>query len=626
MRRIVPSTSEAAGANLGRRAWVGRRHGAAGAAVLAATGLLAGTPLALGIGPASAAPSVAVAGSQAAAPSRSAAPLPAPAAAASRGVPAPRGLDRATSDLVRRARPLPATVGSLTGTVVRVAVESDAAVALPGRRATAGRAGHREAATTTWLVSPQGRVQVPSHALAGVASGSRVTVTLGGPVTGSPVPSGPVTGGPGARTRRDATTLAEKGRAVRTLRVLETPAPNGSGARVTPGTPPGVAAAGATSDHTVTLVLVRPGGVAADATTVGQLQTLFSSTISPFWNEQTAGRVTFTVTTAVSWTTTSYTCTDDPFDLWADVADTVGFTDGPRNHLVLYLSSNAASCYAGLGTVGSTIDSGGYLYVSGTIAGLFAHELGHNMSLDHSNGLQCSLAVDGVFSGAWPSTCLRHGYWDWYDVMGISWEQLGSLSTLQAHRLGVLAGDQERTVSTPARADLVPVSGHTGLMSLRVADPAGATYVLEYRPAAGRDVWLASHPRSLQPGVLLRRVDPNPATATESLLLDGSPSLPTGFATDYNEPLVVGSTVTTASGRISIRVESVTGALATIAIAVDGVWPSTATPVAPTPPTRGVAAPGPVTTASPTRTPTRVSPSPSPRVVPRVTPAVPTRP
>lgn len=443
---------------------------------------------------------------------------------------------------VAAAGPATSVVGTLVQAWPESKQESSAPVAQP----------------LSWVQKPDGTsVRIPTDDVADVPAGATVRVTVGAPV-------------------RDAAADGDRYPAARDVlaaSVLRLPADPGSSSTgdQTSGSAGQTGTAGSLQDPAgltdqVTVAMVVPAGGTRDGATLDQLVSAVNGPVAGFWSEQSGGAIRIGVTAAHDWIDVPVGC-GDPAALWTRTAAAVGFTPGPGRHLVVYLSSqpeDLPGCSYGLGEVGSGLGSGGSLYVRDTLPSLITHELGHNFGLGHSSERQC---VDSVDSGA----CRTTPYRDYYDVMGASWEHVGSLTVAQVARLGLLPASAQQTLTTarPAvvTASLAPLSGRTGTRAVRLTDAAGEDYWLEYRTPTGQDAWLGSPTENwfgLQTGVLLHRGGDLPDT---SLLLDGTPSAASAENTDLLAALPVGAPVTVAGGQFTITVQSLSASAATVRVA-----------------------------------------------------------
>lgn len=434
----------------------------------------------------------------------------------------------------------------------------------------------------SWVQQADGEaVRIPTDDVADVAAGSTVQVTVGAPVQD-------------AATQDDGYTPA---RDVVSADVLSSPAadpppdPSITDSSITDSTSTNPSSDASGSDRSdpqapltdqVTVAMVVPKGGQRDAATLDQLVAAVNGPVAAYWAEQSHGAIRLGVTAQHGWTTVDAACAD-PTALWTQTAQKVGFTPGPGKHLLVYVSSrpeNLPGCSYGLAQVGDSLTSGGSLYVRDTLPSIIAHELGHNFGLGHSSEVLCDRAVE-------TGSCQTQPYRDYYDVMGASWEQLGSLNAAQAARLGFLPAAAQRGFTSAragvGEASLAPLSGSTGVRALHLTDSTGAQYWLEYRTPTGQDSWLdtAADRFGLQSGVLLHRSGEQPDT---SLLLDGTPGPSAGWDDDLQAALPVGTPITVAGGQFTVTVEKQTAGSATIRVVTT---PSAAA----APPVTGHAAP-----------------------------------
>ena len=159
----------------------------------------------------------------------------------------------------------------------------------------------------------------------------------------------------------------------------------------------------------------------------------------------------------------------------------------PRQAPAALPPPTAPGCAYGLAEIGSDVPPAAALYVRDALPSLIAHELGHNFGLGHSSALHCDGAAEA-------GGCDTAAYRDHYDVMGVSWAEVGSLNAVQAATLGLLPAAQRSVPAAgrPTTSRSLRCRGRAASAALRLIGAAAVDYWLEYRPAAGRDPWLGT--------------------------------------------------------------------------------------------------------------------------------------
>ena len=347
--------------------------------------------------------------------------------------------------------------------------------------------------------------------------------------------------------------------------------------------------------HEVYVAVVGPRGAAAPAPDALSRATGLVQQASEYWSSQTGGRVRFEVAATLPAYTSQFRCgedvdpqrgtlTDSTVLMWNEALNrfdtSFAGTDsayGVRKHLLVVLPDGAerAGCPFGLGTIGALHAEGNAVLVSDSNRSLYAHELGHNLGLNHSNALHCDTA-DAVPTSArdgqttWPSPrCLGEDYGDLLDVMGFSGEHYGegSLNGVHLDRMGLSASSVAAvTTNSTTRVQLVPLSSTgPGTRTVVVAEPGGGRYYAEYRTASGPDAVAGRLAERPQLGLRVLREDPSRRNG--SYVLDPTP---TGPRYDYATALPLGKTFRSVSGAVSftLTAASSTGATLTVTRAV----------------------------------------------------------
>jgi len=322
--------------------------------------------------------------------------------------------------------------------------------------------------------------------------------------------------------------------------------------------------------HQVTILLATYPGVRKDSTTTQYLTALVNNWVNEYWKASSSNQISFKVKRAISWKT----LTAAPCSSQTQVAAPAFFTQAvkasgwvaAKNQNLLVYTPADPNCgqTVGFGLVATSTTSKGYAWVNTTTPAVLAHELGHNLGLDHSQLLHCVDATGADTPDAPPASCSMIPYRDTYDVMGMGTS--GALADIP-HQLLITKGFAPAYVQSSGTYQVGDIQGSSYPTSLELHTING-DYYLEYRHPTVTDSAQA-------PGGLLvhKMIPPGTSFASggvaskgESYLLDAALSPATPFSISANMTLPVGATITLAGGDIQLTLASQDDLLATIEV------------------------------------------------------------
>jgi hypothetical protein len=260
--------------------------------------------------------------------------------------------------------------------------------------------------------------------------------------------------------------------------------------------------------------------------------------VANYYNEASFGAVTFSGKVdgagdrdaqpgdVAGWYTLSQTSTNCSYSNWGSEARNMATADGWNlsgyEHIVHYFPLTTSCNWRGLGYIGGTdtyVNGSAVIFGDQPVEDLIAHEIGHNLTLYHAQGLDCT---SGGARVSISSQCSVLTYQDRFDTMGRFYRHLNAFN--KAH-LGWIPGGRIVTTTADGTFSLAPLAAPATTTQLLRVD-RGKTkgkisyaYV-EYRRPSG--LFDATVPAA---GALIR-LAPAFTTNSETHLIDADPSSP----------------------------------------------------------------------------------------------------